>query len=86
MTPMMKRRLKRLLLTAQLLLIGCASDPVHYVDFNNVDHDESGEIEWYEFKAAYPEASPKSFMEADRNKDGRITPEEWEAYIERYAP
>ncbi len=82
----MNMRLRRLPHLVLLLLIGCASDPVHYEKFNNVDHDESGVIEWYEFKAAYPEASPKSFLEADRNKDGRITPEEWEAYIERYAP
>lgn len=86
MTRIMTMRLRRLPILVLLLLIGCASDPVHYAEFTNVDHDESGVIEWYEFKAAYPEASPKSFLEADRNKDGRITPGEWEAYIERYAP
>ncbi len=82
----MKTQRKLLTHLALLLLVGCASDPVHYAAFSDVDHDESGKIEWYEFKAAYPEASPKSFLEADRNKDGWITPEEWRAYIERYAP
>ena len=82
----MKIPFKSLHRLALLVLLGCASNPVHYAVFEQVDHDKSGMIEWYEFKAIYPEASPKSFMEADRNKDGQITPEEWEAYIERYAP
>ncbi len=71
---------------ALLLMAGCASDPVHYAAFDEVDTDTSGIVEWYEFKKVYPEASPKSFMEADQDKDGDISPKEWETYIERYAP
>lgn len=82
----MKTRFKLFPHLALLLIIGCASDPVHYAAFSNVDHDTSGAIEWYEFKAVYPEASPKSFMEADQDKDGAITPEEWDAYMENYPP
>ena len=69
-----------------LAMIGCAAHPVQYAEFEAVDQDASGIIEWYEFKAAYPEASPKSYIEADQNKDGEITPKEWEAYIQRFAP
>ncbi|MDJ0666074.1 MAG: hypothetical protein QNJ61_02325 [Desulfobacterales bacterium] len=72
---------------AILLIAGCASTPVvHYAPFGEVDQDESGIIEWYEFKAVYPDASPKSFLEADRDKNGEISPEEWEAYMEDYRP
>ncbi len=69
-----------------LAVLACATHPVHYAEFDAVDHDASGTIEWHEFKAIYPEASPKSFLEADRNKDGEITPDEWATYIERFAP
>ena len=69
-----------------LAMIACAAHPVHFAEFEAVDRDASGIIEWSEFKTAYPEASPKSYMEADQNKDGEITPKEWEAYIQRFAP
>ena len=69
-----------------LLIAGCASTPVHHAPFGEVDQDESGIIEWYEFKAVYPDASPKSFFEADLDKNGELTPEEWETYMEDYPP
>jgi hypothetical protein len=69
------------------LLVGaCATHPVHYATFGAVDQDASGIVEWHEFSTAYPKASPRSFMEADQNKDGEIAPQEWEIYIERFAP
>lgn len=72
---------------ALLLIAGCFSTPVvYYAPFDEVDQDESGIIEWYEFKAVYPDASPKSFLEADQDKNSEITPEEWEAYMEDYPP
>lgn len=79
----------QLLITAVMvwLLAGaCAPHPVHHAPFAAVDQDASGVIEWHEFSPAYPEASPKSFLEADRNKDGEITPAEWETYMQRFAP
>ncbi|MGD9097306.1 MAG: hypothetical protein PVF97_04415 [Desulfobacterales bacterium] len=69
-----------------LAMLACAKHPVHHATFDAVDQDASGIVEWHEFQAAYPEATPKSFLEADQNKDGDITPEEWEAYIQRFAP
>ncbi len=69
-----------------LMTMACAAQPVQYAPFEAVDHDGSGIVEWYEFKKAYPEATPKSFLEADLNKDGDLTPEEWETYMERFAP
>ena len=69
-----------------LAMLACAKHPVHHAPFEAVDQDASGIIEWHEFQKAYPEASPKSFLEADQNKDGEITPEEWAAYMENYPP
>ncbi len=70
-----------------LWITGCSSTPVvHNASFSEIDQDDSGIIEWYEFKAFYPEASPKSFLEADLDKNGDITPVEWEAYMENYPP
>ncbi len=69
-----------------LAMLACAKHPVHHAAFEAVDQDGSGIIEWHEFQQAYPDASPKSFLEADKNKDGDITPEEWETYIQRFTP
>ena len=72
---------------ASLWIAGCAAKPVvHHAAFGEIDQDDSGLIEWYEFKAVYPEASPKSFLEADQDKDGELTPKEWETYMEDYPP
>ncbi|MDJ0720368.1 MAG: hypothetical protein QNJ04_01990 [Desulfobacterales bacterium] len=69
-----------------LAMLACAQHPVHHATFDAVDQDDSGTIEWREFKETYPEASPKSYLEADKNKDGDVAPGEWEAYIQRFAP
>ena len=69
-----------------LWIFGCATTVVHHAAFGEIDQDDSGIIEWYEFKAAYPDASPKSFFEADLDKNGELSPEEWETYMEDYPP
>jgi hypothetical protein len=69
-----------------LWIFGCATPVVHHAAFGEIDQDDSGIIEWYEFKAAYPDASPKSFFEADLDKNGELSPEEWETYMEDYPP
>ncbi len=82
----LRKRAKLIRYLPLLAMMACATNPVHHAEFEAVDHDASGIIEWYEFKKTYPEATPKSFMEADKNKDGEITPEEWAAYMENYPP
>ena len=74
------------ILIATALLAACASLPPYDAAFSAVDRDHDGIIEWREFQAYYPDADPKAFLEADRNKDGDITPDEWRAYIEVQKP
>jgi hypothetical protein len=70
------------ILMAAALLAACASLPPYDAAFSEVDRDHDGIIEWREFQGYYPDADPKSFLEADRNKDGDITPDEWRSYID----
>ncbi len=74
------------ILIAAVLLAACASLPPYDAAFSDIDQDHDGIIEWREFQAYYPNADPKTFLEADRNKDGDITPDEWRAYIEVQEP
>ena len=71
------------LMMATTLLVACASLPVYDAPFADMDQDGDGVIEWYEFQAHYPEADPKVFLEADRNKNGEITPDEWKAFVDQ---
>ena len=64
------------------LLAACASLPPYNAPFAEIDTNGDGIIEWREFKTRYPETDAKAFLEADQNKDGDITPDEWQAYIE----
>jgi hypothetical protein len=66
---------------ATALLAACTSLPVYDAPFADIDRNSDGVIEWYEFKARYPEADPKAFLEADRNKNGEITTEEWQSFV-----
>ena len=74
------------ILTAAVLLAACASLPPHDAPFAKIDRDQDGIIEWREFQGYYPDADPKSFLEADGNKDGDITPDEWRVYREAQQP
>ena len=74
------------IIMAALLLAACATLPPYNAAFSEVDRDHDGIIEWREFQGYYPDADPKTFLEADRNKDGEITPAEWRSYIEAQQP
>ena len=80
----MNKRFAMTLLT--VLLAACAAAPRYQAAFADLDENRDAIIEWREFKGHYPEADPKAFMEADRNKDGDITPDEWRFYVETQAP
>jgi len=68
------------------LLAACAAMPPFDAAFPDVDLDHDGIIEWREFQTYYPDADPKTFLEADRSKDGDISPEEWRFFIEAQQP
>ncbi|MGD9016729.1 MAG: hypothetical protein PVH30_05045 [Desulfobacterales bacterium] len=61
-----------------LLLLGaCQSSTTLKPDFSVVDTDDSGAIEWREFKDTSPDGTPKEFLLVDENKDGVISRDEW---------
>jgi hypothetical protein len=64
------------------LLASCANFPPYNAAFSEVDQDHDGIVEWREFQGHYPDADPKTYLEADRNKDGDISPDEWRFFIE----
>jgi hypothetical protein len=64
-----------------VLLWACASLPTYTAPFADVDSNGDGVVEWREFKTFYPDADAKAFLEADQNKDGEITPDEWESFV-----
>jgi hypothetical protein len=81
---MMRNLFSILIVTA--LMAACASLPRYSAPFSEVDQDRDSVIEWREFKIYYPDADPKAFLEADRNKNGEITPDEWRFYVETQTP
>jgi hypothetical protein len=74
-----------LIVITAVLLTACASLPRYTAPFPEVDSNSDGVIEWQEFKTRYPDSDAKAFLEADRNKNGDITPEEWQFFIEMQA-
>lgn len=82
---MMMDRIGTLVLLT-FLLAACAAVPQYHAPFADLDQDRDGIVEWREFQGHYPEADPKAFLEADRNKDGDISPEEWRFHLENGTP
>ena len=80
----MNKRFATALLTT--LLAACAAVPRYQAAFGDLDANRDAVVEWREFKGYYPEADPKAFLEADRNKDGDISPDEWRFYIQTHTP
>jgi hypothetical protein len=69
-----------------VLLTACASLPRYTAPFSEVDHNRDGIIEWHEFIAHYPDSDAKAFLEADHNKNGEISPDEWQFFEETHMP
>jgi len=68
-------------LAAALLLIwGCASTPLFCRGFGEIDRNADGIVEWPEFKAAFPDADARAFLDADANKSSAISPAEWDRF------
>lgn len=64
-----------------LVVAGCLSAPRYDADFSALDANLDQIIEWHEFKAYYPTADPKAFLQADHDKNGAVTGEEWRFFI-----
>ncbi len=63
-----------------LLLGACQSGKGLRPDFFLVDTNDSGNIEWREFKETSPDGTPKEFLHIDENKDGMISQDEWRSF------
>lgn len=68
------------------LLAACTSLPCYTAPFSAVDQNRDGVIEWREFKIHYSDTVPTAFMQADHNKDGDVTSEEWQYFVETQTP
>ena len=66
--------------------MACASLPRYNAPFAEIDQDGDGVIEWWEFRTHFPDTDPKTFLEADRNKNGEISLEEWKFFVETHGP
>lgn len=72
--------------TLTILLMACAALPRYTAPFAEVDHNGDGVIAWQEFITHYPDSDAKAFLQADRQKNGEITPDEWQYFVETQTP
>lgn len=75
-----------LLVSTVAVLAACISLPHYEAAFATIDSNGDTVIEWREFKTYYPEADPKSFLEADQDKNGDISAEEWQRFLNTQGP
>jgi hypothetical protein len=73
-------RFRWIALTAAILT-ACTALPRYEAAFSAIDGNQDQVVEWHEFKAYFPSADPKTFLQADHDKDGNITREEWQSFI-----
>ena len=55
-------------------------------EYNDMDADENGYINWEEFKFYEKGATPERFSEIDKNSNGKIEFREWIAYRDKDYP
>ncbi|WP_207262743.1 EF-hand domain-containing protein [Desulfovibrio sp. Huiquan2017] len=65
---------------ALLLCQPVAAKTNYYVNFHSLDADVDGWMSKGEFLVAFPDGDTSVFDQADTNKDGSVSREEWEAY------
>jgi len=77
--------MKRVVILLAALLLAAAfparSMPGGDARFTTADTDENGFLGRGEFKAAFPGLKPEAFDLIDADKDGRISAEEWRAFL-----
>jgi hypothetical protein len=77
--------MKKLFFTLALFCLMCqpAAARTNYdVCFNSLDADVDGRMSKSEFLVAFSDGDTSVFEQADADKDGDVTHEEWEAYKE----
>jgi hypothetical protein len=79
-------RMGPILWVAMVLAAAACRSATDHPPFPRVDADRSGAIDWREYRAAHPEASPKAFLGIDADKDGKIVPGEWPGAREESGP
>ena len=75
--------MKKLILAAAFALLLCqpvAARTNYNVCFNSLDADADGSMSKGEFMVAFSEGDTSVFDQADADKDGVVSHEEWEAY------
>lgn len=53
--------------------------------FPNMDKDKDRKVNWEEFKAYFPQATPQVFEAIDLNKDKSINHDEWHKFKAAYS-
>ncbi len=82
-------------LLGMTLLLGCGGgmrhhpgelpDPGSYkARFPDMDTNGDRLVQWDEFKAYFPETTPKVFAALDMNQDRAVDPDEWQAFEEAH--
>jgi len=54
------------------------------VHFPNMDNDKDRKVNWEEFKAYFPQATPQVFEAIDLNKDKSLDHDEWHKFKAAY--
>jgi len=78
-----------------LATLGCAKekrfhptalpDPASFnAHFGDIDADDDGWLNWEEFKAYFPKATPSIFEALDLSKDKQVDHDEWHAFKEAH--
>ena len=58
----------------------CNGESDYNGHFGDLDQDGDDQVTWKEFKAHFPQAEPKVFEEADKNRDKSIGHDEWHEF------
>ena len=54
------------------------------VHFPNMDKNQDRKVNWEEFKATFPQATPQTFEAIDLNKDKSLDHDEWHKFKAAY--
>lgn len=75
--------MKKLLFTLSFIALLCApawAGTDYNRCFGTIDSDYDGEMTTAEFKTAFPQGADAMFQQADADKNGTVSHEEWEDF------
>ncbi|MFZ7128635.1 MAG: EF-hand domain-containing protein [Desulfobacterales bacterium] len=76
----MRLRITSLIVLSTVLISSCFGKALSLPSYSEMDRDGDGQVVWREFHQGLPSLSPKAFLEADLNKNGYVTPDEWTSW------